>query len=76
MFAMLNFDLENFDSEKCIQEINEYKDTNQSLACMLQSMLNKYEKHQGLPLTKIVEPPVIIDAKTGEILPFKNKESE
>lgn len=75
MFAILNF--ENMNPEQVKAKITEVKDTNPSLANMFQSILNKYEKLHDLPLTKIVEPIKITDAKTGkELIPKITKEEE
>lgn len=64
MFVSMN--LENLDPEKAKKQIEEMKDVNQSLAHMLQSVLNKYETAKGLPLTKIVEPVEIKDGRKRE----------
>lgn len=58
-------DVQHIDLQKTKAEIEwGLKDINPSLANMLQSMLNKYEKAKDLPLTKIVEPITVIDTRT------------
>jgi hypothetical protein len=72
MFMEMNFQID--DPEEAKKQILEVNKTNPSSANMLQSMLNKWEEKEGLPLTKLVEPIVVLNAK--DVLEERKKKEE